>query len=440
MSDVKLSKNEYIKADSNHLRGTIAEGLADESTGSVSKDDEQLLKFHGTYQQDDRDVRIERKRAGLEKAISFMIRVRVPGGVSTTEQWLEVDRMASDYGNENFKLTTRQAYQLHGIIKKDLKKTIKEINDTAMDTIAACGDVNRNVMCNPNPALSSLHGETLKVAQTISDHLTPTTGAYHEIWLDGEKVQTSEEEVEPIYGRTYLPRKFKICMAVPPSNDVDIYSQCLGFIAIQEEGELVGFNVTVGGGMGMHHGQEKTFPRIADVLGFIPVEKAVELAEEVVKIQRDFGDRTERKHARMKYTIDDRGIEWFKKELEGRLSYEIAPARDFEFSSNGDTYGWTETEDGKSQLTVFIENGRVVDLAGFQLRTGLREIAKIHKGDMRLSSNQNVIIASVAPEDKAGIEALMAWLFLLADFHWLKANATCQHSLMRSKRSWTRSD
>ena len=407
MSDVKLSKNEYIKADSNHLRGTIAEGLADESTGSVSKDDEQLLKFHGTYQQDDRDVRIERKRAGLEKAISFMIRVRVPGGVSTTEQWLEVDRMASDYGNENFKLTTRQAYQLHGIIKKDLKKTIKEINDTAMDTIAACGDVNRNVMCNPNPALSSLHGETLKVAQTISDHLTPTTGAYHEIWLDGEKVQTSEEEVEPIYGRTYLPRKFKICMAVPPSNDVDIYSQCLGFIAIQEEGELVGFNVTVGGGMGMHHGQEKTFPRIADVLGFIPVEKAVELAEEVVKIQRDFGDRTERKHARMKYTIDDRGIEWFKKELEGRLSYEIAPARDFEFFSNGDTYGWTETEDGKSQLTVFIENGRVVDLAGFQLRTGLREIAKIHKGDMRLSSNQNVIIASVAPEDKAGIEALM---------------------------------
>jgi sulfite reductase (NADPH) hemoprotein beta-component len=407
MSDVKLSKNEYIKADSNHLRGTIAEGLADESTGSVSKDDEQLLKFHGTYQQDDRDVRIERKRAGLEKAISFMIRVRVPGGVSTTEQWLEVDRMASDYGNENFKLTTRQAYQLHGIIKKDLKKTIKEINDTAMDTIAACGDVNRNVMCNPNPALSSLHGETLKVAQSISDHLTPTTGAYHEIWLDGEKVQTSEEEVEPIYGRTYLPRKFKICMAVPPSNDVDIYSQCLGFIAIQEEGELVGFNVTVGGGMGMHHGQEKTFPRIADVLGFIPVEKAVELAEEVVKIQRDFGDRTERKHARMKYTIDDRGIEWFKKELEGRLSYEIAPARDFEFSSNGDTYGWTETEDGKSQLTVFIENGRVVDLAGFQLRTGLREIAKIHKGDMRLSSNQNVIIASVAPEDKAGIEALM---------------------------------
>ncbi len=407
MSDVKLSKNEYIKTDSNYLRGTIVESLADESTGAVAKDDEQLLKFHGTYQQDDRDVRIERKRAKLEKAFSFMIRVRVPGGVSTTGQWLEMDRMASDYGNENFKLTTRQAYQLHGIIKKDLKQTIKEINDTAMDTIAACGDVNRNVMCNPNPALSSTHAETLKVAQDISEHLTPATGAYHEIWLDGEKLDSSEPEEEPIYGKTYLPRKFKIGMAIPPSNDIDIYSQCLGFIAIEEEGKLVGFNVTVGGGMGMHHGQEKTFPRIADVLGFITPEKAVEVAEEVVKIQRDFGDRTERKHARMKYTIDDRGIEWFKGEIESRLGYEIEPAREFAFDSNGDTYGWTETEDGKSQLTVYIENGRVLDTDTYQLRTGLREIAKIHNGDMRLSSNQNIIIAGVAPEDKAAIDALM---------------------------------
>jgi len=407
MTDIKLSKNEYIKIKSNYLRGTIAEGLADESTGSISKDDEQLLKFHGTYQQDDRDIRIERKRAGLEKAFSFMIRVRVPGGVSTTGQWLEMDRMASAYGNENFKLTTRQAYQLHGVIKKELKKTIKEINDSAMDTIAACGDVNRNVMCNPNPALSSIHTKTLEVAQAISAHLTPATGAYHEIWLDGEKVESSEKEVEPIYGKTYLPRKFKICMAIPPSNDVDIYSQCLGFIAIEENGKLLGFNVTVGGGMGMHHGQEKTFPRIADVLGFIPVEKAVEVAEEVVKIQRDFGDRTERKHARMKYTIDDRGIAWFKEEIEGRLGYSIDSPRAFEFVSNGDTYGWTDTEDEKSQLTVFIENGRVVDKDGYQLRTGLREIAKIHKGDMRLSSNQNIIIAGVAVEDKAIIDALM---------------------------------
>ncbi|MGC6565494.1 MAG: NADPH-dependent assimilatory sulfite reductase hemoprotein subunit [Akkermansiaceae bacterium] len=407
MSDIKLSKNEYIKTDSNYLRGTIAEGLADESTGAVSANDEQLLKFHGTYQQDDRDVRIERKRAGLEKAFSFMIRVRVPGGVSTTEQWLEVDRMASAYGNENFKLTTRQAYQLHGIIKSNLKQTIKEINDCAMDTIAACGDVNRNVMCNPNPALSSVHREALEVAQGISDHLTPQTGAYHEIWLDGEKLESSEEEVEPIYGKTYLPRKFKIGMAIPPSNDVDIFSQCLGFIAIQEEGKLVGFNVTVGGGMGMHHNQEKTFPRIADVLGYIPKEKAVEVAEEVVKIQRDFGDRTERKHARMKYTIDDRGIDWFKEEIEGRLGYGIDSAREVSFDSNADSYGWTETEDGKSQLTIYVENGRVVDKDGYNLRTGLREIAKVHKGDMRLTSNQNIIVAGVAPEDKATIDALM---------------------------------
>ena len=364
MSEVKLSKNESIKTASNYLRGTIADGLADQSTGSVSKDDEQLLKFHGTYQQDDRDVRIERKRAGLEKAFSFMIRVRVPGGVSTTAQWLEMDRMASEYGNENFKLTTRQAYQLHGVIKSDLKQTIKEINDTAMDTIAACGDVNRNVMCNPNPSLSSIHGETLKVAQAISDHLTPATGAYHEIWLDGEKIESSEGEVEPIYGKTYLPRKFKICMAIPPSNDVDIYSQCLGFIAIEEDSKLVGFNVTVGGGMGMHHGQEKTFPRIADILGFIPVDKAVELSEEVVKIQRDYGDRTNRRHARLKYTIDDRGIGWFKNEIERRLGYKIDEAHPFEFESNGDTYGWVKTEDGKSQLTIFVENGRVLDKGG----------------------------------------------------------------------------
>ena len=407
MSEIKLSKNEYIKTDSNYLRGTIVEGLTDTMTGGVSADDEQLLKFHGTYQQDDRDVRIQRKRAGLEKAISFMIRVRVPGGVSTTGQWLEMDRMASAYGNENFKLTTRQAYQLHGIIKSNLKQTIAEINNCAMDTIAACGDVNRNVMCNPNPALSSVHKDALTIAQGISDHLTPATGAYHEIWLDGEKLESSEPEIEPIYGKTYLPRKFKIGMAIPPSNDVDIYSQCLGFIAIEEGGKLVGFNVTVGGGMGMHHGQEKTFPRIADLLGYLPADKAVDVSEEVVKIQRDFGDRTERKHARMKYTIDDRGIEWFKKEIESRLGYEIAPAREVIFDSNADLYGWTETEDGKSQLTIFIENGRVVDKDGYELRSGLREIAKIHTGDMRLTSNQNIIVAGVAPEDKAGIDALM---------------------------------
>jgi sulfite reductase (NADPH) hemoprotein beta-component len=407
MSEIKLSKNEYIKTDSNYLRGTIAEGLTDTTTGGVSADDEQLLKFHGTYQQDDRDVRIQRKRAGLEKAISFMIRVRVPGGVSTTGQWLEMDRMASAYGNENFKLTTRQAYQLHGIIKSNLKQTIAEINNCAMDTIAACGDVNRNVMCNPNPALSSVHKDALTIAQGISDHLTPATGAYHEIWLDGEKLESSEPEIEPIYGKTYLPRKFKIGMAIPPSNDVDIYSQCLGFIAIEEGGKLVGFNVTVGGGMGMHHGQEKTFPRIADLLGYLPADKAIEVSEEVVKIQRDFGDRTERKHARMKYTIDDRGIEWFKKEIESRLGYEIAPAREVIFDSNADLYGWTETEDGKSQLTIFIENGRVVDKDGYELRSGLREIAKIHTGDMRLTSNQNIIVAGVAPEDKAGIDVLM---------------------------------
>ena len=311
MSEEKLSANEGIKTRSDYLRGTLVEGLQDLATGSLSEDDQQLLKFHGTYQQDDRDIRAGRRANKLEKAYSFMIRIRVPGGVTTPHQWLEVDRMSDQFGNGTIKLTTRQAYQLHGIIKSNLKRTIKEINDTAMDTIAACGDVNRNVMCYPNPYLSSVHAEVLKISQDISDHLTPQTRAYHEIWLDGEKVKTSEPEVEPIYGKTYLPRKFKIAVALPPSNDVDIFANDLSFIAIVEDGKVVGYNVAVGGGLGMTHGDEKTFPRAANVIGFCKPEQVVDVSEKVVLVQRDYGDRTNRKHARMKYTIEDRGSDWF---------------------------------------------------------------------------------------------------------------------------------
>jgi sulfite reductase (NADPH) hemoprotein beta-component len=299
MSEKKLSANEGIKTRSNYLRGTIAEGLADLSTGSLSEDDQQLLKFHGSYQQDDRDLRANRRKHRLEKAFSFMIRIRVPGGVATPAQWLATDDMAETYANGTIKLTTRQAFQLHGIIKTNLKRTVKAINAAAMDSIAACGDVNRNVMCNPNPHLSSVHAEALKLSQDISDHLTPATRAYHEIWLDGEKIESSEEEVEPIYGKTYLPRKFKITVAVPPSNDVDIYANDLSFIAIVEQGKVVGYNVAVGGGMGMTHGNEATFPRLADIIGFCTPEQAVDVAEKVVLVQRDYGDRTDRKHSRL---------------------------------------------------------------------------------------------------------------------------------------------
>ena len=403
----KLSPNEGIKIASNYLRGTIAEGLADVTTGSMSAHDQQLLKFHGTYQQDDRDLRAERRKHKLEKAYSFMIRIRVPGGVATPAQWLEVDRMATQFANGTIKLTTRQAFQFHGVIKSNLKRTMRKINQTAMDTIAACGDVNRNVMCNPNPYLSDVHADVLKVAQGISDHLTPKTRAYHEIWLDGEKIESSEEEVEPIYGKTYLPRKFKITIAVPPSNDVDIYANCLSYIAIVEDGKLAGFNVAVGGGMGSTHNNDKTYPRLADVIGFCTVDQAVDVAEKIVLIQRDFGDRTDRKHARFKYTVDDHGPDWILAKLNEYLGYELGPVRPFEFTDNGDRYGWTEDPNGNSHLTLFIQGGRVLDTETYPLRTGLREIAKVHDGDFRLTANQNLIIANVSPAKRPEIEKLL---------------------------------
>jgi sulfite reductase (NADPH) hemoprotein beta-component len=407
MSEKKLSANEGIKTRSNYLRGTIAEGLADLSTGSLSEDDQQLLKFHGSYQQDDRDLRPDRRKHRLEKAFSFMLRIRLPGGVATPHQWLETDRMAMQYANETIKLTTRQAFQLHGVIKSNLKRTIKEINDCAMDTIAACGDVNRNVMCNPNPFLSSVHAEVIQAARDISTHLTPQTRAYHEIWLDGEKVQTSEEEQEPIYGKTYLPRKFKITIAVPPSNDVDIFANDLSFIAIVENGKVVGYNVAIGGGMGMTHGNEATYPRIADVIGYCPAEKVVDVAEKVLMVQRDYGDRTDRKHSRLKYTVQDYGVDWFLKQINTYLGYDLEPTRPYHFEDNGDRYGWVEDEAGNFHFTLFVSGGRVLDTPTYPMLTGLREIAKIHDGDFRLTANQNLMIANVSAKKRSEVEALL---------------------------------
>ncbi|MDB6078834.1 MAG: sulfite reductase [Akkermansiaceae bacterium] len=408
MSDKKLAANEGIKTRSNYLRGTIAEGLADLSTGSLSEDDQQLIKFHGSYQQDDRDLRPDRRKHRLEKAYSFMIRIRVPGGVATPHQWLETDRIAEQFANGTIKLTTRQAFQLHGIIKTNLKRTIQEINQTAMDTIAACGDVNRNVMCNPNPHLSSVHAEVLKAAQEISDHLTPQTKAYHEIWLDGEKLESSEAEQEPIYGKTYLPRKFKITIAVPPSNDVDIFANCLSFIAIVDHhGKLVGYNVAVGGGMGSTHGNDATYPRLADVIGFCTPEQIVDVSEKVVLVQRDFGDRADRKHSRFKYTVDDHGPDWILAKLNEYLGYALEPASPYVFTTNGDRFCWVEDEVGNYHYTLFVEGGRVLDTEAYPMRTGLREIAKIHDGDFRLTANQNVIIANVSSKKRAEIEALL---------------------------------
>jgi sulfite reductase (NADPH) hemoprotein beta-component len=400
-----LSRNETIKASSTYLRGTILQDLADASSGTISEDNAQLTKFHGIYAQDDRDLRAQRRREGREKAYSFMARVRVPGGICTPQQWLALDTLADSHGNGTLKITNRQCFQLHGILKGNLRPAIREVNRVLLDTLAACGDVARNVMCNPNPHLSHLHAETLAVAREVAQQLLPRTRAYHELWVEDRLVAgAGEDDEEPLYGKTYLPRKFKTAFAIPPSNDVDIFANDLGFIAIADDlGHLAGFNVTVGGGMGMSHNQIETYPRVADVLGFCLPHEVVKVAETIVAIQRDYGDRSDRKHARFKYTIADRGLVWLSQELEDRLGWSLRGARRFEFTDTGDRYGWTDGPNGLSHYTLFIENGRV---KGAQ-KAALREIALAHRGDFRLTPNQHVMIASIAPSERAGIEDLL---------------------------------
>ncbi len=400
---------EEIKRRSNYLRGSLAETLEDRITGSIPEDDNRLMKFHGSYMQDDRDLRNERNKQKLEPAYQFMVRVRAAGGVVTSEQWLMMDRIARQFANGTIRLTTRQSFQLHGVIKWNMKNVITEVNEALLSTLAACGDVNRNVMCNPNPYQSEVHHQVYEWAKKVSNHLDPRTRAYHEIWLDEEKVIDSRdgEEQEPIYGPVYLPRKFKIGIAVPPANDVDVFSQDLGFIAIHEEGRLLGFNVAVGGGMGMSHGDPKTYPQVARVIGFITPEQLLDVAEKTVTIQRDYGDRSVRKHARFKYTIDDRGIEWFVNELEQRLGWKLEKARPYQFEHNGDRYGWVKGSDDNWHFTLFIQNGRVKDEDSYLLMSGLREIAKVHAGDFRLTPNQNLIIGNVPREKKQEIEQII---------------------------------
>ena len=398
----KLSANEGIKENSDFLRGTISESLLDDSTGSIPASDAQLTKFHGTYLQDDRDKRMSLIKEKKEKAFSFMIRVRVPGGVCTPKQWIGIDDLSDKFADGTLKLTTRQAFQLHGILKRNLKQTMKEINDTLLDTLAACGDVNRNVMSPANPFESKLHGQALDIAQQIHDHLTPQTSAYAEIWLDGEKTAIGESEVEPIYGKTYLPRKFKIAVALPPRNDVDVFSNCLGFVGIPDGEKIIGYNVLVGGGLGMTHGKTATFPRLADVIGFCKPEQVVQVSEEVVKIQRDHGDRSDRRHARLKYTIEDRGVEWFKEELNKRLGWNLEPTKDFYFESTTDRYGWNEDSDGHWTYGFFVEGGRLRAKA----KEAVRLIAEKIDCEFRLTANQNLVIARVSPESKLEIDKI----------------------------------
>jgi sulfite reductase (NADPH) hemoprotein beta-component len=400
--------NEGIKAASQFLRGHIAREVADPTTGAISEESSQLTKFHGLYLQDNRDVRNALKKAGKEKAFSFMLRVRLPGGRCSPSQWLLLDGLADQVAAPSLRLTTRQTFQFHGVLKAGLKPLIRGMHSVLLDSIAACGDVNRNVMAPPNPEHSPLLQQVYEHARAWSEYALPKTRAYHEIWLDDERVAGGAPDHEPMYGATYLPRKFKTGFALPPSNDVDIFSQDLGFIAIVgDDGRLAGYNVTVGGGQGMSHGNDKTFPRLAEVLGFIPPDQVNAVGEAVLTTQRDFGDRTDRKHARLKYTIADRGLGWFRGEVERRSGVRFAGARRFEFTTIQDPHGWQPCADGTWFYGLHILSGRIKDAPGWPMKTALREIAAVHTGDFRLTPSQNLTISGVTAGQKPVLEAIL---------------------------------
>ncbi|PMH26700.1 sulfite reductase subunit beta [Vibrio lentus] len=409
-----LADNERLKRESKNLRGTIEQDLQDRITGGFTADNFQLIRFHGMYQQDDRDIRNERTKQKLEPLHNVMLRARMPGGIITPKQWLAIDKFADEstsYGS--IRLTTRQTFQFHGVLKPNIKLMHQTLNSIGIDSIATAGDVNRNVLCTTNPVESELHQEAYEWAKKISEHLLPKTRAYAEIWLDGEKLTTTDEE--PILGSNYLPRKFKTTVVIPPQNDVDVHANDLNFVAIAEDGKLVGFNVLVGGGLAMTHGDTSTYARKADDFGFVPLEKTLDVAAAVVTTQRDWGNRSNRKNAKTKYTLDRVGIDVFKAEVEKRAGVEFSESRPYEFTGRGDRIGWAEGIDGKHHLALFIENGRLLDFPGKALKTGVAEIAKIHKGDFRMTANQNLIVAGVPKSQKAKIEKLARQYGLMDD-------------------------
>ncbi|MCC4863328.1 MULTISPECIES: assimilatory sulfite reductase (NADPH) hemoprotein subunit [Vibrio] len=409
-----LADNERLKRESKNLRGTIEQDLQDRITGGFTADNFQLIRFHGMYQQDDRDIRNERTKQKLEPLHNVMLRARMPGGIITPKQWLAIDKFADEstsYGS--IRLTTRQTFQFHGVLKPNIKLMHQTLNSIGIDSIATAGDVNRNVLCTTNPVESELHQEAYEWAKKISEHLLPKTRAYAEIWLDGEKLATTDEE--PILGSNYLPRKFKTTVVIPPQNDVDVHANDLNFIAIAKDGKLVGFNVLVGGGLAMTHGDTSTYARKADDFGFVPLDKTLDVAAAVVTTQRDWGNRSNRKNAKTKYTLDRVGIDVFKAEVEKRAGVEFSESRPYEFTGRGDRIGWAEGIDGKHHLALFIENGRLLDFPGKALKTGVAEIAKIHKGDFRMTANQNLIVAGVPKSQKAKIEKLARQYGLMDD-------------------------
>jgi sulfite reductase (NADPH) hemoprotein beta-component len=452
-----LSEAEAHKLSSNYLRGAILESLADPLTASVPERETLLLKFHGTYQQDDRDLRNERAAQKLEPAYSFMVRVRASGGIITPSQWVVLDQLAREFGDGTLRLTTRQSLELHGISKWKLQEAIHRVNQTRLTSLATCGDVNRNVMCAPAPSPPDLHGEVYQWAQRLAERLQPQTSAYRELWIDRQPVAGAPDQ-EPLYGPTYLPRKFKVGIAVPPSNDIDVFTQDVGLVAMVADGRLAGFDVLVGGGMGTTHGQPATYPQLASGVGFCRPEQVLQVAETVMAIQRDFGDRSNRKHARLKYTIADRGLDWFQNELHRRLGWQLEPLRPYRFDHRGDRYGWASAGAGRWHLTLYLENGRIGDAPDYPLMTGLRAIAEVHQGDFRLTANQNLIIGNVvsnsdrrskrwspstilptaATRRPCDATPWRAWPCRCVGWRWPKPSDPCRSSSPASRRLWRR--
>jgi sulfite reductase (NADPH) hemoprotein beta-component len=441
-SPPKLTRNEGLKENNPLLAGTIPSTLADTSTDRFSDDDYEFLKFHGIYQQDDRDKR------KVAKQFIFMVRTKFPGGAISAAQYRACDRLASDYGNGTLRITTRQDFQFHGVVKAGLRQTMKGLNEALITTIAACGDVERNVMAPPTPATSAVVERVIEDARRLSKALSPVTRAYHEIWLEGREIDFGEQEKrsfsDPLYGKHYLPRKFKTALAIPPLNDVDIFTNDMGFVVIVENDQVLGYNLLAGGGLGMSHGNAQTFPRLADALGFLCPEHLEAVAKAVVSIHRDFGDRTNRKHARLKYVLAERGVDWCRKEVEQRAGVKLDPVRPFTFTKQGDLLGWHQQANGKWFLGLFVENGRIKDTDGYRLKTGLRAAIERFQPDVRLTPSQNILLVNVAPQDREGLERVLADHGILAEPRFSRtrlasmacpALPTCGLALAESERA-----
>lgn len=430
LPDAPLADNERLKGESIYLRGTIREDLRDGLSGGFRGDNFQLIRFHGMYEQDDRDIRAERVDQKLEPLKNVMLRCRLPGGIIQPRQWLGIDQFATEqtlYGS--IRLTNRQTFQFHGVLKDNIKPMHQWLHQLGLDSIATAGDVNRNVLCTSNPVESRLHRQAWEWANRISEHLLPKTLAYAEIWLDGEKLHSTQtmpatavpeaarsgDQTEPVLGRNYLPRKFKTTVVIPPHNDVDLHANDLNFVAIGEGDELVGFNVLVGGGLSMEHGNTRTYPNVAREFGFVGLDKVLDCAAAVVSVQRDWGNRSDRKNAKTRYTLERVGTDVFIAEVEARMGARFEPIRPYTFTSRGDRIGWVQGEEGNWHLTLYIENGRLLDYPGRPLKTGMREIAKVHQGDFRLTANQNLIVANVPPTEKERIETIAREHGLISD-------------------------